>query len=278
MYFPSVYRRTSTCLASWHLHRRSGSVCQQRFGMTWRGLSIFYQHLLHCPLSRLGWYFDIGYSGNVTNILCTGMVVLPLYTCMLWLSWKTWGFSEDKYGSLGTAGRPACVPTLHTPTTHPGSSITLSVCFLNMSTQIFSIWSHGRRWVWAVEELRFTRLTTKLFFWTRQTFRFLYLFNWHILTKAIISANHMWLRTGMAGRILLKLVSELKISWNSTIKKSMELLMKEDQHVRNAFYFAGVATAYTLLQLSSSLQLMSTVRFSFSDKIWDSFSKSATLP
>ena len=74
----------------------------------------------------------------------------------------------------------------------------------------------------------------------------------------------MWLRTGMAGRILLKLVSELKISWNSTIKKSMELLMKEDQHVRNAFYFAGVATAYTLLQLSSSLQLMSTVRFSFS--------------
>ena len=133
MYFPSVYRRTSTCLASWHLHRRSGSVCQQRFGMTWRGLGIFYQHLIHCPLSRLGWYFDIGYSGNVTNILCTGMVVLPLYTCMLWLSWQTWGFSEDKYGSLGTAGRPACVPTLHTPTTHPGSSITLSVCFLNTS-------------------------------------------------------------------------------------------------------------------------------------------------
>ena len=79
----------------------------------------------------------------------------------------------------------------------------------------------------------------------------------------------MWLRTGMAGRILLKLVSELKISWNSTIKKSMELLMKEDQHVRNAFHFAGVATAYTLLQLSSSLQLMSTVRFSFSGKIRD---------
>ena len=101
MYFPSVYRRASTCLASWHFHRRSGSVCQQRFGMTWRGLGIFYQHLLHCPLSRLGCYCDIGYSGNVTNILCTGMVVLSLYTCMLWLSWQTWGFQRINMGLWG---------------------------------------------------------------------------------------------------------------------------------------------------------------------------------
>ena len=115
-----------------------------------------------------------------------------------------------------------------------------------------------------MEEPRFTRLKIKLSFWTQQTFRFLYpLLLTHILTKAIISANHMWFRTGMAGGILFKLVSrhlnQLLNFCHQEWYNMSEKLAKENHNI--GWPFSGVVTAYTLHQHSSSLQPMSMVRF-----------------
>ena len=202
---------SSTCLASWHFHRRSGSVCQQRLGMTWRGLGIFFQHLLLC--SRLGWYFDTGNLGNVAIILSAQWFYRSVCVCLFYKFFF-------QRGNMGPWGRMVGFPVFLLfilpqltqvevlPYLHNSHSV--RAMKVKHTLLIFHICSHDRRWVWAVEDLRSTHLKTKLFFWTRQTFRFLLVLKlWHILTRAMISANHMWIRTSMAGRILLKLVSRL---------------------------------------------------------------------